>query len=198
MYVALNRKEAAEYYEDNPSCTVKCVKGDETLITGGYGEAYSFFKEPKAEIPVKTESPAFRLKAQQLVEWLVYRNVCWEEYSDEDKKEIQEFLGDSDAAEFAPDFAEYSALRKILKRAFNQAADGKGKERHADGKAFEEQPIIRIQELVGSGFCLGQAIKKIQESIRLETPQASMELLGAINYIAAVIFFRERQYTKED
>jgi len=92
---------------------------------------------------------------------------------------------------------DYASLHKILKRAFNQAVSGKGKERHADGRVFEEQPIIRIQELVGSGFCLGQAIKKIQESVRLETPKSSTELLGAIVYLAAAVFFQEREYTKE-
>lgn len=91
----------------------------------------------------------------------------------------------------------YLSLSHTLKRALNQAQNGKGKERHANGKSFEQQPIMAIQEMVGAGFCLGQAIKKIQESVNLDTPKASTELLGAINYLAAAILFQEREYVEE-
>jgi len=70
--------------------------------------------------------------------------------------------------------------------ALNQAQSGKGKERHACDNPFEEQ-IIMIIERLDVGYQLGQAIKKIAESKRLDTNHAINELLGAINYIAAKI-----------
>jgi len=85
----------------------------------------------------------------------------------------------------------YSSLKEILNRAYKQAADGKGKERHANNKNFKDQPIIRIQELVGTGFVLGQAVKKIEESQRMDKNRASIELLGAIVYLGAAIYYRE-------
>ena len=51
---------------------------------------------------------------------------------------------------------------------------------------------MKLTELYGSGFPLGQAGKKMQESQRLPREAAVRELLGAINYIAAQIIMRER------
>lgn len=85
----------------------------------------------------------------------------------------------------------YSELDDVLCRAYEQASGGKGHERHATDKAFEDQPMQLIQQLVGEGFALGQAIKKIQESTRMEKDAAVRELLGAINYIAGAIIFLE-------
>ena len=85
-------------------------------------------------------------------------------------------------------------LRKILDRAYNQALHGKGNERHGNGRPFGKQPIIAIQQLLGekgTGFPLGQVIKKCQESSRMPVADASAELLGAINYLAAAIYYRE-------
>lgn len=82
----------------------------------------------------------------------------------------------------------YASLDLVLKAALNQAADGKGKERHAEGEPFQEQPIIWIEKYFKS-YQLGQAVKKIHESQRLPYEQAVGELLGAINYLAARIIF---------
>jgi hypothetical protein len=83
----------------------------------------------------------------------------------------------------------YKALETALKAAYAQAAEGKGKERHANGKAFERQPIMEIARMVGPGYQIGQAMKKGQEAMgmhaRGETARAQAELLGAINYMAA-------------
>ena len=83
----------------------------------------------------------------------------------------------------------YAALREALDAAYDQSANGKGKERHANDRAFTDQPILRITELVGHGFPLGQAIKKAQEAggmvTRGEVEAARAELLGAIVYLAA-------------
>lgn len=88
----------------------------------------------------------------------------------------------------------YSALRKVLEDACNQASDGKGKERHADNNRFENQPIMQITRLVGDhpvGALAYQAIKKTVESGRLYKLRgidaARAELYGAINYLAATV-----------
>jgi len=82
----------------------------------------------------------------------------------------------------------YEALAAVLTEALDQAQHGKGKERHATDKPFIEQPIMVIGDLVGEGFQLGQAIKKLQESQRMIDPKMAIkERLGAINYIAASI-----------
>ena len=38
----------------------------------------------------------------------------------------------------------YDILRSILNEAYDQAATGKGRERHANGKPWDEQPIAEI------------------------------------------------------
>lgn len=81
----------------------------------------------------------------------------------------------------------YEDLAYVLEQAFEQAARGKGKERHANQLPFNEQPIMTLQELYGPGFALGQAAKKTQEAQRMGTDAAVRELLGAINYIAGAI-----------
>ena len=83
----------------------------------------------------------------------------------------------------------YEALGLALGQAVAQAARGKGSERHSyDGEAFSDQLIFEIPRRLGacgSGFLLGQAVKKIYESARLEPGRARAEILGAINYLAA-------------
>lgn len=88
--------------------------------------------------------------------------------------------------------ANYTSLALVLQRAFDQASDGKGSERHATGQPFEAQPMQTISELLGShDGLLFQAMKKIQESQRLPHDAAVRELLGAINYISGAIIYRE-------
>lgn len=55
----------------------------------------------------------------------------------------------------------YESLRDVLDRAFAQAASGKGHERHAVDKPFDQQPMQELISLYGVGFALGQAAKKI-------------------------------------
>lgn len=82
----------------------------------------------------------------------------------------------------------YSSLENVFSMALAQASTGKGKVRHAeDGEPFEKQQICEITRRLGHGFPLGQAVKKIQESPRLDGEHKINELLGAINYIAASI-----------
>ena len=91
----------------------------------------------------------------------------------------------------------YGALRGILDEAYNQSAKGKGLERHGNGKAWTEQPILAITRDTGIGFPTGQAIKKVTEAVgmlgRGEGDAAARELLGAIVYTAAAIHFIREQ-----
>lgn len=93
---------------------------------------------------------------------------------------------------------DYETLSDVLHRAYSQAAYGKGAERHADGKPFEEQPMQEIAKEHGIGFITGQARKKTEEALgmleRDETDAAIKELLGAIVYLAgAVVFIEENR-----
>lgn len=86
----------------------------------------------------------------------------------------------------------YESLANILQRAYGQAAHGKGAERHACQRPFTEQPMQTISELLQSPVgLLYQAMKKIQESQRLDKDAGVRELLGAINYIAGAVIFIE-------
>lgn len=79
----------------------------------------------------------------------------------------------------------YHSLAKALKDAYNQAAIGKGKERHADNQRFDEQPMFHHIANHGVGFATGQADKKATEAHGLPHDAARKELLGAIVYLAA-------------
>mgnify|MGYP003627207435 CR=1 FL=1 len=88
----------------------------------------------------------------------------------------------------------YDSLEVVLKAAFNQAASGKGKERHAgNGLSFTDQPMQTISKLLNTSDGLAfQAIKKVTEAKGMQTfEQKERELLGAINYIAGIIIFEE-------
>ena len=88
----------------------------------------------------------------------------------------------------------YESLAAVLQRALDQAQCGKGAERHATGVPFDQQPMQSISKLVGSADGLiYQAIKKAQESQRLPEGRDIAELLGAINYLAGAIIYKEAQ-----
>ncbi|MDR3445743.1 hypothetical protein [Dyella sp.] len=87
----------------------------------------------------------------------------------------------------------YESLALVLGRAFWQAANGKGSERHAQGLPFDQQPMQQVCDLLSVDFALGQAMKKAQESRRLPHDRAVAELLGAINYLAGAVIHMERQ-----
>lgn len=84
---------------------------------------------------------------------------------------------------------EYSDLFEVLRDALEEAQEGKGAVRHGNGLSFTDQPALTITRSVGLGFPLGQAMKKIQESQRMDPDAAKRELLGAINYLAAAVLF---------
>lgn len=93
--------------------------------------------------------------------------------------------------ETSPAPGDYDVLRNVLERAFNQSANGKGNERHANGLPFQEQPIMQIGRSVGHGFNTGQAVKKLIEAggmlARGQKGAAIAEVLGAIVYAASVV-----------
>lgn len=90
----------------------------------------------------------------------------------------------------------YSELHRVLMMAYDQAANGKGKERHANDERFEDQPIMTIAKGHGMGYQTGQAAKKLQEAHKLLVLKgkdaAIREILGAINYSAAAILLLEQ------
>ena len=94
-----------------------------------------------------------------------------------------------EASESQPDPVEYASLKRVLRAAYEQAAFGKGRERHANDKPFDCQPIMEIGRMVGIGYQLGQAMKKAQEAGGMHRKErhdaAKAELLGSINYLAA-------------
>ena len=92
----------------------------------------------------------------------------------------------------------YASLADVLARAYDQAARGKGKERHAQDLPFDQQPMQTISQLVGSADGLRyQAIKKIQEAPRLAPEAGVRELLGAIVYLAGAIIHQEQRQAQE-
>lgn len=86
----------------------------------------------------------------------------------------------------------YETLADVLQRAYDQAAKGKGKERHARGEPFDEQVMQQGAQRFGVGSLLFQAFKKSEESQRLQHDRAINELLGAIVYLAGAVIALEK------
>ena len=86
---------------------------------------------------------------------------------------------------------DYRSLAGILVEAYHQAQSGKGKERHANGLAFEAQPMQAISGMLDSDKGMAyQACKKIVEATNMQSlPAFEREILGAINYLAGMIIF---------
>lgn len=89
---------------------------------------------------------------------------------------------------------DYESLANVLSSAWEQAAIGKGAQRHGQSMPFDEQPMQQISNLLNTDLgMLYQAMKKLQESSRMDKEAAIKERLGAINYIAGSIIFLEKQ-----
>lgn len=94
----------------------------------------------------------------------------------------------------------YDALRATLTEAGDQAAYGKGLERHADGEPFEQQKICVLTRWLTGHPVAGpvfQACKKSIEAGRLPTDRAITEIQGAINYLAAAIIVLKEKLVAE-
>ena len=88
----------------------------------------------------------------------------------------------------------YEDLAAVLQRAYAQAANGKGKERHArHNEPFCAQVMLEGARRFGTGALLYQAYKKAEESQRLPTDRAVAELLGSIVYLAGAVIVIEEQ-----
>lgn len=90
----------------------------------------------------------------------------------------------------------YVELNRVLTLAYDQAAFGKGAERHANNDDWTVQPIFQIANQVGDGFNAGQVIKKVQEAQQMaargEHEKARHEILGAIVYAASLYVIWEK------
>lgn len=90
--------------------------------------------------------------------------------------------------------AEYESLFDVLVGAFEQASRGKGRERHANNLPFEVQPMQTLSDALQADAGMAfQAMKKIRESRGLPKDAAIRELHGAINYIAGMVIWRQKQ-----
>lgn len=91
----------------------------------------------------------------------------------------------------------YEHLARILEDAYNQSAFGKGKIRHANGRSFDQQPIMHIARMSGLAGHIYQVMKKSQEAQSMadrgEKDKAIQEMYGAIIYSAAAILLLEEQ-----
>ena len=96
----------------------------------------------------------------------------------------------------APPPHPYIELQRIMTLAYQQAASGKGKQRHAFGpvgfRPWHEQPILVNARQVGPGGPALQVMKKMQEATGMagngNYAGARAEALGAMVYAAA--FFK--------
>lgn len=92
----------------------------------------------------------------------------------------------------------YEKLAAVMAKAYDQAARGKGKERHANSKPFHEQPMLTICRNLGSiDGMLYQATKKAMEARGLPTKDRALaEIYGAINYLAGAAILIEEGIIK--
>lgn len=88
---------------------------------------------------------------------------------------------------------DYLPLLRTFLGALEQAAYGKGRERHANDLPFVEQPILTMARMLDSDAGLAQqVIKKTIEARSLPTKKARInELRGTLVYAAAMILFEE-------
>lgn len=91
----------------------------------------------------------------------------------------------------------YEDLARILSGAFDQSAHGKGKDRHANGRPFTDQPIMALARLTGIDAHAYQISKKATEASAMfkrgDLEAAMAEFRGVIVYAAAAILLAEEQ-----
>mgnify|MGYP005965246437 CR=1 FL=1 len=95
---------------------------------------------------------------------------------------------------------DYLPLLRTFLGALEQAAYGKGRERHANDLPFVEQPILAVARMLNSDAGLAQqVIKKTNEARGLPTKHARIkELRGTLVYAAAMILFEEMYGRADD
>lgn len=91
----------------------------------------------------------------------------------------------------------YERLFHHLAKAYEQASAGKGAERHADSRPFDQQPMQTLALENGAGFLTGQACKKITEALQMSEPDRALhELHGALVYIVGACIFLEDHHER--
>lgn len=113
---------------------------------------------------------------------------------DDDEPIVASRTGDAPAHRVGD--TRYDSLKHVLNRAFDQAACGKGNDRHAGGAAFENQPMQLTSRMLKSADGMAfQAIKKVREGLALPTTDRQVaEMLGAIVYIAGIVVYLENDH----
>lgn len=122
-------------------------------------------------------------------------------------KDLQDDLKEARAAQGFFPAEGYEPLFRILKEAHDQAAFGKGADRHGNGLPFAAQPMQTIGFLLHSSEgMLYQVLKKTQEAnskledarrsgdpeeVKAAKKFARRELLGAINYLAGALIYED-------
>jgi len=92
----------------------------------------------------------------------------------------------------------YESLVKVLTRAYDRAAVGKGRDHHSLGELFEKQWICRGARLFGLGGLQFQIGKKNEQVIKLKTNAEKInELLDIINYAAAGVIVLDEDENQE-
>lgn len=89
----------------------------------------------------------------------------------------------------------YDELAIILRDAFKQASEGKGRERHANDLPFDQQPMQTLSDMFDSDKGMAfQAVKKLREGLDMpEYDRMERELLGSIVYTAGIILWHKRR-----
>lgn len=94
-------------------------------------------------------------------------------------------------------------FKGVLDLVMDQVQLGKGRQRHGMDSKFSEQPWKYITDGVGTGFPIGQSIKKLIELKNFHeqenpTPEQMYkwreEALGAIVYVVMTILWYEHKY----
>ncbi len=91
---------------------------------------------------------------------------------------------------------DYERLMDTLMAAYQQATEGKGKERHSRGLSFEDQDMLQLLRRAGIGFGIGQACKKALEAQHRTMGESREELLGAIVYLAGTVIYLDEVIAK--
>lgn len=89
----------------------------------------------------------------------------------------------------------YDELAIILRDAFKQASEGKGRERHANDMPFDQQPMQTLSDMFDSDKGMAfQVVKKLREGLDMpEYDRMERELLGSIVYTAGIILWHKRR-----
>jgi len=95
-------------------------------------------------------------------------------------------------------------FEEVLKAVCDQVFEGKGEERHGHGASLENQPWKLITDNVGTGFVIGQAMKKLMELKTFSSSSVDEKLsakdyaawrreaLGVIVYTTMAIMYRDK------